>query len=278
MQPLSTYLDYRQYLRDHYEEQKRRNPRYSHRLFALKAGLTSTGFFSEVLSGKRQLAPAAALRFCKALKLTGQEQTYFENLVAFNQAKTIEERNHHFAKLSGQRTAKADFVGQERYEFYRHWYHAALRELIQCRPCRGKTREDFAVLGQSLEPAIPPAKAKQSVELLLRLGFIVRGPDGILRQAASLITTGDLKAAPSTLDVDNFQATMLDLARKALDRQPRSRRDFSTLTLSLSASGEAAANAEIAAFRKRLMALAEKDERADRVRQFNFQSFSLSKP
>ena len=62
MQPLNTYLDYRQYLRDFYAEQKRRNPRYSHRLFALKAGLTSTGFLSETLSGKRQLAPAAPKR------------------------------------------------------------------------------------------------------------------------------------------------------------------------------------------------------------------------
>ncbi|MDB5047241.1 MAG: hypothetical protein JWO30_312 [Fibrobacteres bacterium] len=279
MQPINTYLDYRKYLRDHYEEQKRRNPRYSHRLFARKAGLTSTGFFSEVISGKRQLAPAAVLRFCKALKLTAQDQACFETLVAFNQAKTMEERNHHFTKLSSLRGSRVDIVGGERYEFYRHWYHAALRELINCRPVRGKSREDFALLGQSLEPPIPAAKAKESVELLLRLGFIERGANGILKQATPLISTGDLTAAPpTTLDVDNFQAAMLELARRALDKQPRSRRDFSTLTLSLSAAGEAAAQTEIAALRKRLMALAEKDEGADRVRQFNFQSFSLSKP
>ena len=297
MQPLNAYLDYRQYLRDFYEEQKRRNPRYSHRLFALKAGLTSTGFFSEVLSGKRQLAPAAVLRFCKALKLTTQEQACFETLVAFNQAKTIEERNHHFARLSAHHAHRlnrggmggigriVDIVGQERYEFYRHWYHAALRELIAVKPVRGKSQADFALLGQSLEPPIPAAKARRSVELLLRLGFITRAGNGVLTQATPLISTGDLNGdlhgvsqRPTTLDIDNFQAAMLDLARKALDKQPRSSRDFSTLTLSLSAAGEAAARAEIAALRKRLMALAEKDPGADRVRQFNFQSFPLSKP
>jgi uncharacterized protein (TIGR02147 family) len=309
MQPLNTYLDYRQYLRDFYEEQKRRNPRYSHRLFARKAGLTSTGFFSEVLSGKRQLAPAAVLRFCKALKLSSQEQACFEILVAFNQAKTIEERNHHFSRLSSSHAQRlhrggvggiggiVDIVSQERYEFYRHWYHAALRELIAVRPVRGKSRDDFALLGQSLEPPIPAAKARRSVELLLRLGFITRADNGILTQATPLISTGDLNAKsdakrnadthadasqgtrqPTTLDVDNFQAAMLDLARKALDKQPRSNRDFSTLTLSLSAAGEAAARDEIAALRKRLMALAENDSGADRVRQFNFQSFPLSRP
>ena len=306
MQPLNAYLDYRQYLRDFYEEQKRRNPRYSHRLFALKAGLTSSGFFSEVLSGKRQLGPAAVLRFCKALKLNAQEQSCFETLVAFNQAKTIEERNHHFARLSAHHAQRLnrggtgdnggggiDIVGQERYEFYRHWYHAALRELIAVKPVRGKSPADFALLGQCLEPSIPAAKARRSVELLLRLGFIKRDSNGILTQARPLISTGDLdrephdgpntdkpqaSKRPTTLDVDNFQAAMLDLARKALDNQPRSNRDFSTLTLSLSADGEAAARAEIAALRKRLMDLAEKDPGADRVRQFNFQSFPLSKP
>lgn len=306
MQPLNTYLDYRRYLRDFYDEQKRRNPRYSHRLFALKAGLTSTGFFSEVLSGKRRLAHAAVLRFCKALKLNAQEQANFEILVAFNQAKTIEERNHHFSRLSAyhaqrlQRGGDVAIVGRERYEFYRHWYHAALRELIAVKSVRGKSRDDFALLGRSLEPSIPAAKARQSVKLLLRLGFIARGSNGILTQATPLISTGDLNACqngdqtgernpgtvatesqgsqrPTTLDVDNFQAAMLDLARKALDRQPRSNRDFSTLTLSLSAAGVAAAHAEIAALRKRLMALAERDPGADRVRQFNFHSFPLSK-
>jgi len=279
MQPVTAYLDYRQYLRDQYAEQKARNPRHSQRLFARKAGLSSNGFYSEVLNGKRQLAPAAVLRFSRALKLSAPEQAYFETLVAFNQAKTVEERNHHFAKLSGQRGARADVVGNERYEFYRCWYHAALRELIAVRPTKARTREDFARLGQSLEPAVPAAKVRKAVDLLLRLGFMVRGEDGFLRQSAPVITTGALgKVPPTTLDVDNFQAATLELARKALDRQPRGQRDFSTLTLSLSAAGVEAAHAEIAALRKRLLALAENDARADRVRQFNFQSFALSRP
>ena len=278
MQPLRSYDDFRRFLKDWYAEQKRNNPRYSQRTFARKAGLTSTGFFSEVIAGKRQLTQAAVLRFSKALKLNAQDQAAFESLVAFNQAKTMEERNHHYGKLMGMHGAKVDIVGSERYEFYRHWRNAAVRELINCRPVRAARREDFAALGQSLEPPLSANQARQAVELLLRLGFVVREADGRLRQSAPLISTGDLSAAPPTaLDVDNFQMAMLDLARRALDKRPRAERDFSTLTLSLSAEGEAAAKAEIAALRKRLLALAERDEGADRVRQFNFQSFPLTR-
>ena len=275
---ITAYSDYRLYLKDFFAEQKRLNPRYSHRLFALKAGFASTGFFHEVAAGKRNLTSSALMRFGKAMKLDAQEQAYFECLVAFNQAKTVEEKNHHYARLMAFRGTRMDIVGAGRYEFYRHWWNTAVRELINCRPMKGVSREDYAAIGQSLLPPISAAQARRSVELLLRLGFIKRAPEGTLRQTERFISTGSLDpSAPTTLDVDNFQMAMLDLARKALDKRPRAGRDFSTLTLSLSAAGEAAARAEVAALRKRLLALAERDRDADRVVQFNFQSFPLSK-
>ena len=278
MEKITAYSDYRRFLKDYFADQKRQNPRYSHRLFALKAGVASTGFFHEVAAGKRNLTSSALVRFGKAMKLDAQEQVYFECLVAFNQAKTVEEKNHHYARLMAFRGTRVDIVGAGRYEFYRHWWNTAIRELINCRPMRAVSREDYAAIGQSLLPSISAAQARRAVELLLRLGFIRRGPDGALRQTERFISTGSLDpSAPTTLDVDNFQVAMLDLARKALDARPRAERDFSTLTLSLSASGEAAAKAEIAALRKRLLALAELDRDADRVIQLNFQAFPLSK-
>jgi uncharacterized protein (TIGR02147 family) len=190
----------------------------------------------------------------------------------------VEERNHHYGRLSNLRSAKVDVVLGERYEFYRCWYYSAIRELVNCRAVRADRKEDFVALGQSLEPPIGRTKAKRAVDLLLRLGFVVRGCDGIIRQAAPLITTGDLsQAAPSTLDIDNFQLAMLDLARRNLNTKSRTQRDFSTLTLSLSHAAIEEAKAEIAALRKRLLALAERDKGADCVQQFNFHSFAISK-
>jgi uncharacterized protein (TIGR02147 family) len=279
MEPITAYVDYRQFLRDFFTEQKRINPRYSHRLFARKASLSSSGFLSEVIGGKRKLTQATLLRFSQAMKLGAPEHAYFEGLVAFNDAKTVEEKNHHYSRLMALRGTRLEIIGFEKYEFYRNWWHTAIRELINCRPLKAGSREDFAALGQSLQPAISAAQARRSVKLLLGLGFVERRPDGYLRQTARFISTGSLRpGAPTTLDVDNFQFAMLELARKALHSRPRPERDFSTLTLSLSAAGEAAAKAEIAALRKRLLALAEQDRGTDRVRQFNFQSFPLSKP
>jgi uncharacterized protein (TIGR02147 family) len=278
MEPITAYVDYRQFLRDFHSEQKRINPRYSHRLFARKASLASSGFFSEVVSGKRKLTPATLLRFSQAMKLSAHEHAYFGCLVDFNQAKTVDEKNHHYARLLALRGTRVDIVAAGRYEFYRDWWNAAIREMINCRTVKCVSRDDYAALGQSLLPTISAAQARRSVELLLRLGFVERLPDGCLRQTARFISTGSLPPSePTTLDIDNFQLAMLDLARKALDSRPRAQRDFSTLTLSLSAAGEAAAKAEIAALRKRLLALAEQDRGADRVRQFNFQFFPLSK-
>lgn len=278
MEPITAYTDYRLFLRDFHSGQKLLNPRYSHRMFARKASLSSSGFFSEVVAGKRKLTQATLLKFSQAMKLGAQEHAYFECLVDFNQAKTVEEKNHHYARLMALRGTRLDIVGAGRYEFYRNWWNSAIREMINCHSVKCDSREDYAALGQSLQPSISAAQARRSVDLLLRLGFVERMPDGRLRQTTRFISTGSLPPGePTTLDVDNFQLAMLELARKALDSQPRAQRDFSTLTLSLSAAGEAAAKAEIAALRKRLLALAEQDRGADRVRQFNFQSFPLSK-
>jgi uncharacterized protein (TIGR02147 family) len=58
MANIFTFTDYRAFLRRHYEEQKGKDPKYSHRYFSAKAGISSSGFFADVLSGKRNLTPA----------------------------------------------------------------------------------------------------------------------------------------------------------------------------------------------------------------------------
>src|SRR3954454_16415684 len=80
------YLDYRKLLTDFYSFKKSLNRHFSHRLFALKAGINSSGYFSEVLHGRRNLAKAQIQKFCKAMDLGGRERAYFELLVAFGHA------------------------------------------------------------------------------------------------------------------------------------------------------------------------------------------------
>ena len=56
MPDLFEYFEYRLWLRDAYEARKSRNPAFSHRYIAQKAGFGSSGTFARILDGSRNLS------------------------------------------------------------------------------------------------------------------------------------------------------------------------------------------------------------------------------
>jgi uncharacterized protein (TIGR02147 family) len=145
-----------------------------------------------------------------------------------------------------------------------------LRELLAFHPFRG---EDFKGLGSMLSPAISAAEARRDVKLLMELDLVKVDDKGIYRPTETLLGTG---RPLSSLDVANFQMATLGLAQTALDRFPPADRDFSTLTLPLGPGDLPRAKAAIRTLRAYLLSLSEKS-RANRVFQFNFQIFPLSR-
>ena len=71
------YVDYRQFLRDHFAASKRLKKQYSFRFFARQAGLSSSNFLKLVMDGKRNLGPTTIAKFVKALKLDAEAATFF---------------------------------------------------------------------------------------------------------------------------------------------------------------------------------------------------------
>jgi uncharacterized protein (TIGR02147 family) len=264
------YSDYRRYLRDAYEARKKSDPKFSHRYFSQKAGIKSSGFFANVLSGKRNLTTASALRFAAALRLKKDESDYFRNMVGYGQAKTVEERAYFFEKMIGRLRLDLRKMEADKFEFYGTWYYSAIRELLYYFPFKG----DYEALAKQLCPSISADEARKAIELLLRLDLITKGRDGRYRQNMPLITSGD---GFKPLHIARFQRAALGLATEAIDRFSGDVRDSTTLTMTLSAESFAIARREVAELRKRLLALAERDKRVDRVYQFNFQLFPLTR-
>src|SRR3569832_712791 len=90
------YSNYRTYLADYYEFKKAQSPIFSHRYFALKAGLSSPNYLKLVMDGKRNLTKKSQMKFATALGLKGLRVEFFENLVFFNQADALSERNAYY--------------------------------------------------------------------------------------------------------------------------------------------------------------------------------------
>ncbi len=269
MPSLFEYLDYRLFLKDVYLEVKQANPHHTHRFIEGKLKLKSSGHFAQILSGRCNISPALTARLAAFHKLGKREIDYFEILVAYNQAKGHEEKNRLFARLMGFRKARENVVGADRHAFYRKWYYTAVREALDLKPFRG----DYAALGRMLTPAISADQAHEAVALLLRLGFIKKLPGDGLAKTEAVITTGPLADSD---DLKAYQVEILELARDAMDRFPKAKRNFSSLSVTLSEEEYRIMIEELRAFRGRLLEMARQCRSPDRVYQCNFQFFPLA--
>jgi uncharacterized protein (TIGR02147 family) len=269
---LYQYSDYRQFLRDAYESNKAKQSTFSYRYLAHKGGVNSSAFFKYVIEGKRNLSKGTLLKTCLAFGLKDKDAEYFENLVFFNQAKTIKEKNLYFDRLTRLRGLfDVKRVEQNQFAFYGQWYHSVIRELLpMVRPAG-----DPKALAQALLPPITPKQAQESVDLLHKLGLARKDAQGNWRPTDPVLTTGNPIASQAVV---NFQLRMLDLAREAYDRCPPGDRLMSSTTLSVSEAGVELFKKRIRQLRAELLELARVEEKPDRVYQLNVNFFPTSRP
>jgi uncharacterized protein (TIGR02147 family) len=270
MKPIFEYSDYRLFLHDYLLNAKSDGMELTYEELGRRVGFSSKGFVTQILQGKSKIPKDKIRSFGDALGLKKKQLDYFELLVQFDQAKTHCAKNECFQKLSSQFKTRIRHVGPDKYDFYSAWYYSAIRSLLAYYPFNG----DYKKLAQQLTPAITPGQAKKSIELLERLSLIVKKQDGYYHLTDRILSTGD---AVDSVALVNFQQATMDLAKEALERFPKERRDSSTLTLGLSEQGYRAAVEKIAALRKELLDIARFDTKIDRVIQINLHAFPLTK-
>ena len=265
------YFDYRKLLKDLFDEQKEQNRYFSYRVLAEIVGFTSAGFFTKILQGTVNISSQKALAFAKAFHLTKLETRYFEQLVAFNQAKTHEERRYYFEQLIAARRTKVKTLTSEQYELFSEWYYVVIREILDFYPFYGNYKE----LGNMLQPAIHPNEVKKAIDTLEELGLIRKHPDGFYERTEEVISTGESWVSVA---VTNFQLNTADLAKDAIQTVPKEAREASTLTLSISKSTFEEIRERIRAVRRELLEIAKKDVHADRIYHLNMHLFPVTKP
>ncbi len=263
------YSDYRQFIKDYYEQHKAVNPSFSYRYLAQKAGINSAPFYKFIIEGKRNLTKTTILKTCNALKLNDREAEYFENLVFFNQAKTINEKNYFFDRLiESQRHRSVAKIREDQFEYFSEWYHCIIRELV----CMIDFKDDFSALAKSLHPPITPKEAAKSVKLLLNLGLIKK-VENRYYQADPVISTGYGLVSHQLV---NFQIKMLNKAIEAFDKCRQDERLTSATTIAISRQTYEKIVKKLRTIRAEITELARCDTTADRVYEMTINLFPLS--
>lgn len=263
------YTDYRKFLRDWYRAAKGATS-LSYRAFSKRAGLKSINFFKFVMDGVRNLTEESIGKFAAGLKLNKQETEFFKSLVFYTQAKTHEEKNRRYQNLLRSRKySQLKPIERDQYEYYATWYHPVVRELVASKDFDGS----FGWIAERLSPAITPAQAEKSVEILEKLGFIERTGNGRWKQASALVSTGaELKSHV----VHNYHKIVLDLTKRVIDEMPPERRDVSTMTLGVARGRVPELKKLIQNFRQEILKAVASDAEPEEVVQLNIQMFPLT--
>jgi uncharacterized protein (TIGR02147 family) len=265
------YMDYRVFLADWFRLKKSMYPRFSHRTFAQKAEIKSSGYFTEVTGGLRNLSKGKIPGFSRALELDDREHAFFERLVSFNDAKSSQAKQLLYEQVLKALPSRAQQVKLTQMEYFSKWYYVAVREALSVIPVSG----DCEALAAALHPPITAAQARGALKLLERLSLIERDPGGVWR-ARHAALLGKRDEATAVL-MRAFQGEMIGRARDALETVPQAHRDISTVTMSISPGGFGRLKGAIEDFRKRVRDIVRSDTGEDRVIQLNIQVFPLTR-
>jgi uncharacterized protein (TIGR02147 family) len=268
MKRLFEYFDYQEFLRDFYEWKKRDNPYMSYRYLGNHMHL-DPGFLLKVLQGKYHLADRSIAPVCAFFKFSERESRYFEVLVSYNKAKTASDIKLYFEKLTTLRESRARPVEEFQYAFYQKWYHSAIHALLSIY----EFNDDYKKLASLLIPSISVRQARESIRLLMKIGMIQRGKDGMYRPIDAFVTSGEKWQSSAIRD---FQKETINLSAQSLDLHAKDLRDISTITVALSLKDLPEIRERIRQFRQSILTL-DNENKPDTVFQVNIQVIPVTR-
>jgi uncharacterized protein (TIGR02147 family) len=268
---LFDYFDYRDYLQDYYLFHKKKNSAYSYRLFARKAKLGSPNYLKLVVDGKRRITDRTLFQFARGLGLSKDEEKYFRELVMYQEVSDPDSKETHLRSLlkyqEKQRTAIP--LKAERIKFLLDWHHGAVRELINVKDFN----EDPKWIAERLGNKITEVQAKESLDLLIHLGILVRNDRGVLEQREPLLTSSD--EVPSHV-LKSLHRTFLRKAVNSIFSIPMEKRELSGLILSVPNHRVKELKEEVKEFRRKLNRKYGLDKMTDDVYYVGLYFFPLS--
>ena len=264
-----SYQDYRAYLREVLDALKKSSKGYSHRAIQMKMGIRSSGFLSNIIAGRANLTLSQTAKLSKILKHSRSEAAYFEKMVLFTNAKSLDDKTDYFNRMLSLQKTRLKVLTGAQLSLFSRWHYTVIRELAGMIDI-----SDYRAVGAMIDPPITAAEVEESVENMIALGILEKRPDGAIRPVDDIVTSGD---EVRSFDIVQFQAATLDTAKRALLQCPPSQRDISVLTFSASEQCLQQIKGEIRGLRKKILSMVEKDTASDRVFQCSINFFPVSK-
>lgn len=268
MKPIFEYTDYREWLRDAFEDLKQRKKVISWRYMASKIG-ADPGNLLRVSQGKIHLPVNLIEPIGAFFSLDKKEAEFWFEMVYFGRAKTDNDALKHYEQMQSLKGVELKILEQRELKFYRHWYCNAIRSIIGIY----KFKDDYQGLAECCTPIITAKEAKEAVELLADLKMITQGEDGFWKVTDTFVSTGGKWKSGA---VREFQKETIRLGGESLVRHDPWLRDISTVTMTFCREDLELLRERIKEFRSDLLRLSQEGTGDNAVFQLNVQLFPLA--
>jgi uncharacterized protein (TIGR02147 family) len=268
MRSIFEYLDYRDLLKDAFEERKAKSPLYGYRMMAEALGQDTSNIF-RILQKDAHLPARCQSRAIEYLGLTNRSAEYFVLLIAYARERSPEARHEILEKALALRDVECRQLADKEVEFFRDWWIAPIRALLEV--VGGKAQA--SALAKRLKPEVSETEVEKALTLLLELGLVKKASSGrLVLSEAHLNANGKEKAEA----VRSYQRQVLALASESIERFPKEQRDVSTLTLAVDEAAFKELREMMREFRQQVQKRVEETPHPDRVMQLSMAFFPLA--
>lgn len=269
MKSIISYTDFRQYMKDFYEERKRTSA-FSWREFNKLAGFTSPNYLKLVCDRKSKLSKTKISNVAKALNLTGYEEDYFTLMVTFDNVKDELAKKEILLKMDSiAKEHKARIVDADAFEFYQSWEYPVIRELAPMMP-GAKPHEIAAACNED----VSAEDVSRILKFLVKRGFLQKNEDMSYSQTEKTVVASK-EALP--LAIKSMHKEMAGFAEKAVEKYPVDERHFMGITLGVNKELYGKVVAELEDCCRRINAITANCENLNQVYRMNIQLFPFTK-
>lgn len=270
LEHLFDYDDFRKFMQDYFEEQKKMRSVFSHRFFAAKAGFSSSSYCLNVIRGRFNLTPKSIEKISKAMDFEPLQKEYFEALVQYNQAQQVDERDQAWKQiLQIRKQIEFTHVTTREQAYFSKWYYPVIRELATDTQWHG----DYRVLARSLTPQITTEEARDAVKNLLEWGLLRKLDDGRYVQTSQMLDAAEIPP----IALRQIRREYIQHAIGAVESMPKDERFAAFTTLAMSESSYNYAVDVLEEARKKIIARASNDTNVERVYEMMLVAFPMSK-
>ena len=265
------YLEPSDYLKDSLKVLKEGNSSFSLRAWAKQLGMKSHAPLHDILNKKRKIPKNLVPVLIKSLKLSGKQREYFEALVDFQRAKSIQEKEFYQNRLKKLAPGELLEINDvEAYKYLTDPIHFILAEMTQLK--------NFEInplwIKQHLRLPQNLKDISDIIDRLKRLSIIEEQDNKVIKNAAHIYTKIEIESAVR----QNYHKHCSRLAQEQISKQELAEKEFNSICFNVEKKNLPQLKETIRDFiNKTIEEFEAPPHQGDETYQLNIQLFSLSK-